>query len=218
MTHLRRFHGAALIAFALAAAGALQAAAPAGTDLWGGPAAKGQGLNARFETNIYISSVTAATGSIDFLAGGATVASVPFALSARGVAVVPAPAAVDGLGAFLYHVRSDASVNAWSDTFNDTPGGRFGTVSTAFPVSDFLAAGDEAWGGGADASTSTAAGRARTNVGILCSPLSAQACTVEIAAFDGSDGAPVGLGQVVTVPGSAAQQALSALLPATAEM
>jgi len=218
MTHLRRFLGAASIAVALAAVGALQAAAPAGTDLWGGPAAKGQGLNARFDTNIYISSVTAATGSIDFLVGGATVASVPFALSTRGVAVVAAPAAVDGLGAFLYHVRSDASVNAWSETFNDTPGGRFGTVNTAFPVSDFLAAGDEAWGGGADASSSTAAGRARTNVGILCSPLSAQDCTVEIAAFDGSDGAPVGLGQIVTIPGSAAQQALSTLLPATAEM
>ena len=218
MTHLRRSLGAASIAFALAAAGALQAAAPAGTDLWGGPAAKGQGLNARVETNIYISSVTPATGSIDFLVGGSTAASVPFALSTRGVAVVAAPAAVDGMGAFLYHVRSDASVNAWSETYNDTPGGRFGTVNTAFPISDFLAAGDEAWGGGADASSSTAVGRARTNVGILCSPLSAQGCTVEIAAFDGSDGAPLGIGQIVTVPGSAAQQALSMLLPATAEM
>jgi hypothetical protein len=218
MTHLRKSLGAASIAFALAAAGALHAAAPAGTDLWGGPGAKGQGLNARFDTNIYVSSVTAAIGSIDFLVGGATAASVPFVLSTRGVAVIAAPAAVDGMGAFLYHVRSDASVNAWSETYNDTPGGRFGTVMTAFSVSDFLAAGDEAWGGGADASSSTAAGRARTNVGILCSPLSAQGCTVEIAAFDGSGGAPVGLGQVVTVPGSAAQQALSALLPATAEM
>ena len=218
MMHLRRSLGAASIAFALAAAGALQAAAPAGTDLWGGPAAKGQGLNARFETNIYISSVTPATGSIDFLVGGSTAASVPFALSTRGVAVVAAPAAVDGMGAFLYHVRSDAPVNAWSETYNETPGGRFGTVSTAFPVSDFLAAGDEAWGGGADASSSTAVGRARTNVGILCSPLSAQSCTVEIAAFDGSSGAPLGIGQIVTVPGSAAQQALSTLLPATAEM
>jgi hypothetical protein len=218
MTHLRKSLGAASIAFALAAAGALHAAAPAGTDLWGGPAAKGQGLNARFDTNIYVSSVTPATGSIDFLLGGATAASVPFILSTRGVAVIAAPAAVDGMGAFLYHVRSDASVNAWSETYNDTPGGRFGTVNTAFPVSDFLAAGDEAWGGGADASSSTAAGRARTNVGILCSPFSAQSCTVEIAAFDGSGGASVGIGQIVTVPGSAAQQALSALIPAAAEM
>ncbi|MGZ6970339.1 MAG: hypothetical protein ACXVID_01595 [Thermoanaerobaculia bacterium] len=216
MTHLRKSLGAASIAFALAAAGALHAAAPAGTDLWGGPGAKGQGLNARFDTNIYVSSVTAAIGSIDFLVGGATAASVPFVLSTRGVAVIAAPAAVDGMGAFLYHVRSDASVNAWSETYNDTPDGRFGTVITAFSVSDFLAAGDEAWGGGADASSSTAAGRARTNVGILCSPLSAQGCTVEVAPFDG--GVPVGAAQIFPVPGSAAQQALSALIPGAAEM
>jgi hypothetical protein len=201
--------------FALAAAGALQAAAPAGTDLWGGPAAKGVGTNARFDTNIYVSSVAAATVSIDFLVGGATLASVPFTLSTRGVAVVPAPAAVDGMGAFLYHLRSDASVNAWSETFNDTPAGRYGTVSTAFPVSDFLAAGDESWGGGADASSSTDAGRARTNVGVLCSPLSAQGCTVEVVPFDG--GAPIGVAQIFAVPGSAAQQSLASLVPSTAE-
>ncbi len=215
MTHLRRSLWAASIAFALAATGALQAAAPAGTDLWGGPAAKGAGTNARFDTNIYVSSVAAATGSIDFLVGGATLASVPFTLSTRGVAVVAAPAAVDGMGAFLYHLRSDSPVNAWSETFNDTPVGRFGTVATAFPVSDFLAAGDESWGGGADASSSTDPGRARTNVGVLCSPLSAQGCTVEVAPFDG--GAPVGAAQIFTVPGSAAQQSLASLVPATAE-
>jgi hypothetical protein len=215
MTHLRRSLGTASIVFALTAAGALQAAAPAGTDLWGGPAAKGIGANARFDTNIYISSVGAASGSIDFLLGGATQASVPFSVSTRGVAVVAAPPAVDGMGAFLYHVRSDGSVNAWSETYNDTPAGRYGTVSTAFPVSDFLAAGDEAWGGGADASSSTAAGRARTNVGVLCSPLSTQGCTVEVAAFDA--GAPSGVGQIFTVPGSVGQQSLAALLPGSAE-
>ena len=215
MTHLRRSLWAASIVFALAAAGALQAAAPAGTDLWGGPAAKGVGTNARYDTNIYVSSVAAATCSIDFLAGGATLASVPFTLPTRGVAVIPAPAAVDGMGVFLYHLRSDSPVNAWSETFNDTPGGRFSTVITAFPVSDFLAAGDESWGGGADASSSTDPGRARTNVGVLCSPLSAQGCTVEVTPFDG--GAPIGAAQIFAVPGSAAQQSLASLVPATAE-
>ena len=215
MTHLRRSLRAGSIAFAFAAAGILQAAAPAGTDLWGGPAAKGAGTNARFDTNIYVSSVAAATGSIDFLAGGAILTSVPFTLTTRGVAVIPAPAAVDGMGTFLYHLRSDSSVNAWSETFNDTPGGRFGTVLTAFPVSDFLAPGDESWGGGADASSSTDPGRARTNVGVLCSPLSAQGCTVEVTPFDG--GAPLGAAQIFAVPGSAAQQSLASLLPATAE-
>src|SRR6266508_1596479 len=120
MTNCRRSCWAVSLVFALAAAGALQASAPAGTDLWGGPAAKGAGTNALFDTNIYVSSVAAATGSIDFLVGGALLASVPFGLSTRGVAVVPAPAAVDGRGAFLYHLRSDAPVNAWSETFNDT--------------------------------------------------------------------------------------------------
>src|ERR1035437_374878 len=215
MTHLRRPLGIASIVFALIAAGALQAAAPAGTDLWGGPAAKGIGTNARFDTNIYVSSVGAASGSIDFLLGGATLASVPFTVSTRGVAVVAAPAAVDGMGAFFYHVRSDASVNAWSETYNDTPAGRYGTVSTAFPVSDFLIPGDEAWGGGADASSSVAAGRARTNVGVLCSPLSTQGCTVEVVAFDA--GSPAGVGQVFTIPGSVGQQSLAALLPCSAE-
>ncbi len=215
MTHPGRSFRAASIVFALAAAGALQAAAPAGTDLWGGPGAKGLGANARFDTNIYVSSVGAATGSIDFLVGGAALASVPFTLSARDVAVVPAPAAVDGKGPFLYHLRSDSPVNAWSETFNDTPSGRFGTVTTAFPVSDFLAAGDESWGGGADASSSAEAGRARTNAGVLCSPLSSQGCSVEVAAFE--DGAPIGAGQIFTVPGSAAQQSLASLVPAAAE-
>ncbi len=215
MTHLRRPLGIASIVFALIAARALQAAAPAGTDLWGGPAAKGIGTNARFDTNIYVSSVGAASGSIDFLLGGATLASVPFTVSTRGVAVVAAPAAVDGMGAFFYHVRSDASVNAWSETYNDTPAGRYGTVSTAFPVSDFLIPGDEAWGGGVDASSSTDAGRARTNVGVLCTPLSAQGCTVEVAAFDA--GSPAGVGQIFTVPGGVGQQSLAALLPGTAE-
>lgn len=215
MTYLRRTLGAASIAFALGSAFSLEAAAPAGTDLWGGPAAKGTGTGASFDSNVYVSSVGAATGSIDFIAGGATLASVPFTLPTRGSVVVPAPDALAGAGAFLYHVRTDTSVNAWAETFSDTPNGRYSTVTTAFPVSDFLAPGDESWGGGADASSSTAPGRARTNVGVLCSPLSTQGCTVEVAAFQG--GAVLGAAQIFTIPGSAAQQSLAVLLPATAE-
>ncbi len=111
------------------------------------------------------------------------------------------------MGAFLYHVRSDASVTAWSETYNDTPNGRYSTSFAAFPVSDFLTAGDEAWGGGADASTSTDAGRARTNVGVLCSPLGPQGCNVEWAVFEG--GTLIGSAVLYAAAGSAAQQALA---------
>ncbi|HEY3348858.1 MAG TPA: hypothetical protein VGM13_03730 [Thermoanaerobaculia bacterium] len=206
----------ALVLTALALASPAPAAAPAGTDLWGGPGARGTGSNgAKFDTTITVSSLAAANGSVDFVAGGLVVATAPFTLASRGVASLATPAALDGKGAFLYHVRSDASVSAWSETYNDTPNGRYSTSFTAFPVSDFLTAGDEAWGGGADASTSTAPGRARTNVGILCSPLGAQGCNVEWAAFDG--GTLVGSAVIFAAPGAAAQQALATLVPAAAE-
>ncbi|HWS46228.1 MAG TPA: hypothetical protein VN636_10235, partial [Acidimicrobiia bacterium] len=187
-----------------------------GTDLWGGPAAKGLGTNARFDSTIYVSSLGAANGTVDLITNGATLATIPFTLASRGVAVLPTPAALDGMGAFLYHVRSDASVSAWSETYNDSPSGRYSVSFTAFPVSDFLNAGDEAWGGGADASTSTAPGRARTNVGVLCSPLGSQGCNVEWAAFD-TTGALVGVGTLFAVPGSAVQQSLAVLVPTAAE-
>lgn len=218
MTSRRSLFGTASVALvlvALALSGAAHAAAPAGTDLWGGPAAKGTGANALFDSVITISSLGTANGSVDFVVGGSVVATVPFALAGRGVASLPTPAALDGMGAFLYHVRSDASVSAWSETYNDTPNGRYATSFTAFPVSDFLTAGDEAWGGGADASTSTAAGRARTNVGVLCSPLGAQGCNVEWAAFDG--GTLIGSAAIFAPPGAAAQQPLGSLIPAAAE-
>lgn len=205
----------ALVAAALALAIPAPAAAPAGTDLWGGPAAKGAGANATFDSTITVSSFGAANGSVDFVVGGSVAATVPFALPGRGVASIPAPAALQGLGAFLYHVRSDAAVSAWSETYNDTPNGRYAVSFTAFPVSDFLTAGDEAWGGGADASSSTDPGRARTNVGVLCSPLGAGGCNVEWAAFDG--GTLVGSAALFAAPGAAAQQALATLVPAAAE-
>ncbi len=206
----------ALLVTTVALAFAAGAAAPSGTDLWGGPAAKGQGATgARFDSTIYVSSLGAANGSVEFYAGGSILATVAFTLAGQGVAVIPAPAALDGAGAFLYHVRSDASVSAWSETYNDTPNGRYATSFTAFPVSDFLTAGDEAWGGGADASTSTTPGRARTNVGVLCSPMSAQGCNVEWAAFDG--GTLLGSGALSAAPGAAAQLPLATLVPAAAE-
>ena len=219
MTSRRSFFGTASVALvltALALGPAAPAAAPAGTDLWGGPGARGTGSNnAKFDTTITVSSLAAANGSVDFVAGGSVVATTPFTLTSRGVASIATPAALDGKGAFLYHVRSDASVSAWSETYNDTPGGRYSTSFTAFPVSDFLTAGDEAWGGGADASTSTAPGRARTNVGVLCSPLGAQGCNVEWAAFDG--GTLLGSAVIFAATGAAAQQALATLIPAAAE-
>jgi hypothetical protein len=218
MTSRRSLFGSAsvaLVVVVLALAGAAPAAAPAGTDLWGGPAAKGPGANSRFDTTITISSLGAATGSVDFIVGGAVIATLPFSLTGQGVASLATPAALDGAGAYLYHVRSDASVSAWSETFNDTPNGRYSTSFTAFALSDFLTAGDEAWGGGADASTSTAPGRARTNVGVLCSPLGAQGCNVEWAAFDG--GTLIGSAVIYAAPGAAAQQALASLVPAAAE-
>jgi hypothetical protein len=219
MTSRRSFFGTASVALvltALALGSAAPAAAPAGTDLWGGPGAKGTGSNgAKFDTTVTVSSLAAANGSVDFVVGGLVVATAPFALASRGVASLGTPAALDGKGAFLYHVRSDASVSAWSETYNDSPNGRYSTSFTAFPVSDFLTAGDEAWGGGADASTSTAPGRARTNVGVLCSPLGAQGCNVEWAAFDG--GTLVGSAAIFAAPGAAAQQPLATLVPAAAE-
>ncbi len=218
MTSRRSLFGTAsvaLVVVVLALAGTARAAAPAGTDLWGGPAAKGAGSNSNFDSTITVSSVGSATGSVDFIVAGAVVATLPFSLTGRGVASLATPAALNGMGAYLYHVRSNASVSAWSETYNDTPNGRYSTSFTAFPLSDFLTAGDEAWGGGADASTSTAAGRARTNVGVLCSPLGPQGCNVEWAAFDG--GTLIGSAIIFTAPGSAAQQPLASLVPAAAE-
>lgn len=218
MTSRRSFFGtasAALVVTVLALAGPAPAAAPAGTDLWGGPAAKGAGSGSTFDTTITVSSLGAATGSVDFLVGGTLVATLPFTLTSRGVASIATPAALDGQGAYLYHVRSTAAVTAWSETYNDTPNGRYSTSFAAFPVSDFLTAGDESWGGGADASTSTAPGRARTNVGVLCSPLGAQGCNVEWAAFDA--GTLVGSAVIYAAPGAAAQQPLATLIPAAAE-
>ena len=187
-----------------------------GTDLWGGPGAKGTGAaGARFDTIVHVSASSAAAGTIDFWAGGALAATSTFSIPAQGVANVPAPDSLSGAGAFLFRVRSDASVGAWSETYNDTPTGRFGVSFAAVTASDLLNAGDEANGGGADASTSTAQGRARTNVGVLCNPGSAGECRIEAAVFDG--GALLGTGTLTAPAGAAVQASLAALVPASAE-
>ncbi len=218
MTSRRSLFGTASVALVvaiLALASPARAAAPAGTDLWGGPAAKGVGASATFDSTITISSLGAANGSVDYIVGGAVVAAVTFSLTGQGSVSLATPAALDGTGAFLYHVRSDSSVSAWSETYTDSPNGRYSTSFPSFAVSDFLTAGDEAWGGGADASSSTEPGRAHTNVGVLCSPMAAQGCNVEWAAFAG--GTLVGSAVMYAAPGSAAQQPLASLVPGTAE-
>jgi hypothetical protein len=205
--------GLALAALLLAALPL--AAAATGADVWGGPAAKGSGVGARFDSNVYLSASADATGTVDFWVAGALVASIPFSVPANGTVAVPAPAALDGQGPFLWHAQSDAPVSAWSETFNDTPAGRFGLSVAGFAPSDFLRPGDEADGGGADASISTDPGRARTNVGFLCSPVGTDPCVADVSAFDG--GTLLGTARLTVAPGAAAQRSLAALIPAAAE-
>jgi hypothetical protein len=196
-------------------AGTAALAASQGTDLWGGPGAKGTGSQgARFDTIVYVTGTAAATGAVEFWSGGSIVATETFAIPANGVATIPAPAALDGKGAFALHVRSDAGVTAWSQTYNETDGGRFGVSLTAAAPGELLAPGDEATGGGADASSSTDPGKARTNVGVVCVSSATQACRVEVAAF--ASGALVGTGTVESIPGGANQSSLEALVPASA--
>lgn len=211
---------AALLALA-AAAPASPGPAPAafaasqGTELWGGPGAKGAGAQgASFDTIVYVTSPSSATGAVDFWTGGSLVATEAFAVTANGVAAIPAPAVLAGTGAFAYRVRADAAVSAWSQTYNETPAGRFGVSLSAAGPSELLAPGDEATGGGAEASSSTEPGRARTNVGVVCAATATQACRLEVTTF--SAGALVGTGTVESIPGGANQSSLEALVPAAA--
>ena len=193
-----------------------EAFAAQGTDLWGGPGAEGVGAaGSRYDTVVHVRSSAAAAGSVDVWTGGSLVATVSFSIPPQGVANIPAPDPLAGTGSFLYRVRSDASVSAWSETYNDTPAGRFGVSFSALSASDLLNAGDEANGGGADASSSTTLGRARTNVGVLCNPLSGVACQVEVSVYDG--GALLGTGSLTAAVGSASQSSLATLVPASAE-
>lgn len=211
---------AVLLALAAAAtaspgAGTAALAASQGTDLWGGPGAKGAGSQgARFDTLVYVTSPTAAAGAVEYWSGGAIVATETFAVPANGVATIPTPAALDGKGAFAYHVRSDSAVSAWSQTYNESDGGRFGVSLSAATPGELLAPGDEATGGGADVSSSTGPGSARTNVGVVCASTATQACRIEVAAF--AAGSLVGTGTVESIPGGASQSSLETLVPASA--
>ena len=133
---------------------------------------------------------------------------LPFTVHANGVAAIAAPAALAGKGAFAYNVRSDAAVTAWSETYNETSAGRFGVSLSAVLPSELLGPGDEATGGGADVSSSTEPGRARSNVGVVCASTATQACRLEVAVF--SAGSLVGTGIVESIPGGAAQSSLEA--------
>lgn len=211
---------AVLLALAAAAtaspgAGTAALAASQGTDLWGGPGAKGAGSQgARFDTIVYVTATAAATGAVEFWSGGSILATEAFAVPANGLATITAPAAVDGKGAFAYRVRSDAPVTAWSQTYNESDGGRFGVGLAAAAPGELLAPGDEATGGGADVSSSTEPGKARTNVGVVCAATATQACRLEAAVF--ASGALVGSGTVESIPGGASQSSLEALVPASA--
>lgn len=208
--------GLAAAAAASPGAGAAALAASQGTDLWGGPGAKGDGSQgARFDTTVYVTSPTAATGAVDFWMGGSVVATSTFTVVANGVAAIAAPAALSQKGAFAYQVRADAAVSAWSQTFNETSSGRFGVSLAAVLPSELLAPGDEATGGGADVSASTDPGRGRTNVGTVCAASATQSCRLEVAVF--SSGALVGTGTVEVLPGGAGQSSLEALVPAAVD-
>ncbi len=208
---------AVLLALAAAApadarAGAAALAASQGVDLWGGPGAKGAGAQgSQFDTIVYVTSPASAAGAVDFWAGGKIVATTPFTVPANGVAALAAPAALAGKGAFAFNVRSDAAVTAWSETHNETSAGRYGVSLAAVLPSELLVPGDEATGGGADVSSSTEPGRARTNVGLVCASTAAQSCKLEVAVF--SAGSLAGSGTVESIPGGAAQASLESLVP-----
>ena len=205
----------AAVAPASPRAGAAALAASQGIDLWGGPGAKGAGAQgAQFDTIVYVTSAASAAGAVDFWTGGSIVATTPFTVPANGVAAIAAPAALAGKGAFAYNVRSDAAVTAWSETYNETSAGRYGVSLAAVLPSELLGPGDEATGGGADVSSSTEPGRARTNVGVVCASTAAQACRLEVAVF--SAGSLAGSGTVESIPGGAAQSSLESLVPASA--
>lgn len=195
--------------------GAAALAASQGTDLWGGPGAKGAGAQgSQFDTIVYVTSAASAAGAVDFWTGGSIVTTAPFTVPANGVAAIAAPAALSGKGAFAYNVRSDAAVTAWSETYNDSSSGRFGVSLSAALPSELLVPGDEATGGGADVSSSTEPGRARSNVGVVCAGMATQSCRVEVAVF--SAGSLAGTGIVESMPGGAAQSSLESLVPASA--
>ena len=191
----------AAVAPASPRAGAAALAASQGIDLWGGPGAKGAGSPGCPVRHHRLRHQRRLGRRRRRLLGraGSIVATAPFTIPANGVAALAAPAALAGKGAFAYNVRSDAAVSAWSETYNETSAGRYGVSLAAVLPSELLGPGDEATGGGADVSSSTEPGRARTNVGVVCASTSTQACRLEVAVF--SAGSLVGLGHRRVDPG-----------------
>ena len=73
--------------------GAAALAASQGTDLWGGPGAKGAGnQGSLFDTIVYVTGPASAAGAVDFWTGGSIVSTAPFTVPANGVAAIAAPA------------------------------------------------------------------------------------------------------------------------------
>ena len=204
---------------ALALAASAPAAAPAGTDLWGGPAAKGAGTNARFDTNIYVSSPRRRDRlrRLRRRRRGRSRPS-PFTLPSRGVAVDRhARGRSTAWARSSTTCASDAPVTAWSETYNDTPTGRFGTVVHGLPR--LRLPRRPATSRGAAAPTRRrprTPGRARTNVGVLCSPLGAQGCNVEVRRLRRRHARRLRRRSSPS-PARPAQQPLATLVPATAE-
>jgi hypothetical protein len=214
MRDVRKFGAVvtALVALSVLAAGsAFAAAAPQAAELWGGPGAKGAGLfGATFDTTIYIGASVDADVTVDFFQGGSLAATLAGSVAGEGVIALSTPDALAGKGAFFYRIRATAPVTAWSETDNSTPSGLFGLSVDAFLAADFLGAGDEATGAGAEATTSTEPGRSRTNVGIFCAPGAIEPCRAQVLAY--RNGALLGTGILNAAQGSAVQSGLSDLI------
>jgi murein DD-endopeptidase MepM/ murein hydrolase activator NlpD len=188
----------------------------ADVEVWGGPGARGGGVGgARFTTFVTVSGGRGpgiASGTIEYRAGGVTVATEPFLLPQGGTLRREVPAETEGKGTLLIRVVADRPVSLWSETRNVTEAGSFGVSVKGFLASDSLSTGDVADFGGASGASDAAS--SRSNVGLLCLPDTQCAATVVVL---GSDGVELGRGALMAAPNAAAQERLSNLVPAVAE-
>lgn len=194
----------------------LSAPAPAARlhEAWGGPGARGSGVaGSRYETVVTLgdTSGNGARATLEWLAGGAVVASEDLVVPRGGHVRRATPEALSGRGAFLVRVVSDEPIALQTETRNQTDAGTFGLAAAGFRASETLSAGDVARFDGAAASGDAAS--FRSNVGLLCLPdLACEAAVVVTTA----SGEPVGEGTIRAEPRAAAQDALGALVPAAA--
>lgn len=182
-------------------------------EAWGGPGARGTGAaGSRYATAVTLgdgAGQAGAEGEVAFLAGGQRLATVPFRIAPGGTARVTAPEALEGRGAFLVRVLSTRPVSVWSETWNETPDGRFGLSVPGFAAHDTLSAGDvAAFAGG---SGKTDALSARSNVGLLCLHGGPCKATVVVAAEDGTE---LGRGTLGAKALSVEQRPLAEVVPA----